>query len=223
MLHTTTRRPRRGRAAAIGILILATGLLSGAVVLVASTRPTTTSPPADAATRAAPTSPAAAAAPPAELPRTDDSEQFARQVAIAIFAWDTQTDTGPVALVEPFVQIADPRGESTAGLVADVTAYLPSQAAWGELREYATKQWLTVTSVTVPTGWATAVDQAADDALLSGTTAYTVHAVRHRAGVWEGESVTSKHEVAFTIFMVCAPSYPECHLLRLSRLDDPLR
>ena len=46
--------------------------------------------------------------------------------------------------------------------------------------------------------------------------------VRHRAGVWQGEAVASEHGVTFTVFMVCGPSYDRCHLLRLSRLDEPL-
>ncbi|WP_262852275.1 ParB N-terminal domain-containing protein [Mumia quercus] len=37
-----------------------------------------------------------------------------------------------------------------------------------------------------------------------------------------GEPVASEHTVAFTVFIVCGPSYPECHLLRLSLLDKPL-
>ena len=40
--------------------------------------------------------------------------------------------------------------------------------------------------------------------------------------MWEGEPVASEHDVAFTVFIVCGPSYPECHLLRLSMLDKPL-
>ena len=45
---------------------------------------------------------------------------------------------------------------------------------------------------------------------------------RHRSGIWEGEPVSSEHDVAFTVFLVCAPAYHECHLLRLSMLDKPL-
>ena len=44
-----------------------------------------------------------------------------------------------------------------------------------------------------------------------------------RTGVWNGQPVTSEHPVAFTVFVVCAPTYPTCHLLRLSQLDNPLR
>ncbi len=75
--------------------------------------------------------------------------------------------------------------------------------------------------MTTPTKWVEAVTQAGDQ-LLPGTTALTIHGTRHRSGVWEGEPAASEHDVAFTIFMVCGPSYPECHLLRLSMPDKPL-
>ena len=80
---------------------------------------------------------------------------------------------------------------------------------------------ITVDSVTTPASWAQAEAQAGD-ALLPGTTAYTVRGTRHRSGVWEGAPVETTHEVSFTVFLVCAPSYPACRLLRLSMLDQPL-
>jgi hypothetical protein len=55
----------------------------------------------------------------------------------------------------------------------------------------------------------------------AGTTAYTVTGVRHRAGIWGERAVTSSHDVAFTVFIVCARLI-RVHLLRLSRLDEPL-
>lgn len=117
--------------------------------------------------------------------------------------------------------IADPTGESSAGLASDLAGYLPSAAAWAELRQYETRQWLTVATISIPGSWATALVQAGDD-LLPGTAAYTIRGTRHRAGVWEGELVTSEHELAFTVFIVCAPTYSQCHVLRLSRLGEPL-
>ncbi|MFD1507076.1 hypothetical protein ACFSBG_15570 [Georgenia yuyongxinii] len=45
----------------------------------------------------------------------------------------------------------------------------------------------------------------------------------HRAGIWEGREVTDQFDVAFTAVVVCDPTYPQCYLLRLSRLDEPLR
>lgn len=51
----------------------------------------------------------------------------------------------------------------------------------------------------------------------------TVTGVRHRAGTWEGREVAEEFDVAFTAILVCGPTYPQCYLLRLSRLDEPLR
>ncbi len=159
-----------------------------------------------------------------ELPAlrpTSDPETFARQVAEAMFAWDTATLLTRTDHIEQLVGVADPTGESTPGLVADLDNYLPTQDAWVELAKYETRQWLTVDSVSTPTKWAEAQVQAGDELLL-GTTALTIQGIRHRAGIWEGDPVASEHDVTFTIFLVCGPSYPECHLLRLSMLDKPL-
>lgn len=160
--------------------------------------------------------------PASPIPATSDPEAFARQVADALFAWDTAATVSTDELTERLITVADPTGESSAGLRADVANFLPTAVAWSELRRYETRQWIEVTSADVPELWATAVDQAGPDGLLPGTTAYTIRGVRHRTGLWEGEPVSSVHDVAFTVFIVGSPSYPECHLLRLSQLDQPL-
>jgi hypothetical protein len=152
----------------------------------------------------------------------DDPAEFARVVATTIFEWDTAGGHGVEEYVARLIDIADPTGEETPGLVADLTGYLPNATAWTELRQYSTRQWLQIDSVTVPTLWHQAVAQAPQGALQPGSAAYTVTGVRHRTGMWQGKQVTSQHEVAFTIFMVCGPLYDACHLLRLSRLDQPL-
>lgn len=157
----------------------------------------------------------------AALRPTSDPETFARQVAEAIFAWDTSTLVSRTDHIEQLFEVADPTGESTPGLVSDLDNYLPTQDAWTELTKYETRQWLTVDSVTTPTKWAEAEVQAGDE-LVPGTTALTIQGTRHRSGIWEGEPVSSEHDVAFTVFLVCAPTYPECHMLRLSMLDKPL-
>lgn len=184
-------------------------------------------------TGAAPNSPAAVPTPdgsipvanvPTELPNlhpTSSPEAFARDVAEALFEWDTATVITRADLIEQLVKVGDPTGESTAGLLSDVGGYLPTDEAWRDLAQYETKQWLTIDTVSTPTKWAEAEAQAGD-ALLPGTTALTIHGVRHRAGVWDGDPVSSQYDVAFTVFIVCGPSYPKCHLLRLSVLDKPL-
>lgn len=165
------------------------------------------------------TKPAVTALPP--LRSTSDPEAFARQVSEAIFTWDTTTLLTRADHIEQLVGVADPTGESTPGLVADLGNYLPTEDAWMELAKYETRQWLTVDTVTTPSRWADAQAQAGDE-LLRGTTALTIHGTRHRSGVWEGNPVASAHGVTFTVFIACGPSYPECHLLRLSILDKPL-
>lgn len=157
-----------------------------------------------------------------ELTPIADPEAFARLVAQAIFTWDTTAVVPLADYTSRLIAVADPTGESSPGLVADLTGYLPTATAWDELRMYSTRQWLKITSVKVPSQWPQAMEQAGPDSLLPGTTAYTITGVRHRAGVWEDKPVNSVHEVAFTIFIVCAPAYPNCHVLRLSRLGDPL-
>jgi hypothetical protein len=47
-----------------------------------------------------------------------------------------------------------------------------------------------------------------------GRPALTIQGTRHRAGEWEREPVATEHDVAFTVFIVCRPSYPHCYLLR---------
>ncbi|MGK2876687.1 MAG: hypothetical protein ACSLEW_13800 [Nocardioides sp.] len=155
------------------------------------------------------------------LGATSDPESFARQVAEALFAWDTATLIGRDDHIEQLIRLGDPTGESTVGLLSDLGNYLPTPDAWVELTKYATRQWLSLDTVSVPTKWAEAEAQAGD-ALLPGTIAYTIHGTRHRSGVWAGEPVSSEHNVAFTVFIVCGPSYQKCHLLRLSELDNPL-
>lgn len=160
----------------------------------------------------------------AELPdlrATSDPETFARSVAEALFTWDTTTLVTRADHVEQLIAVADPTGESTLGLASDLDNYMPTQEAWVDLAQYETRQWLTIESVATPSKWAEAEAQAGDE-LLPGTGAYTVEGTRHRSGVWEEAPVSSEHDVAFTIFIVCSPSYPKCHLLRLSMLDKPL-
>lgn len=169
-------------------------------------------------TTEAPVSPVGDLAP---LRPTSDPDAFARFVADALFEWNTATLVGRADHVEQLVAVGDPTGESSPGLVSDLDNYLPTEEAWAELAQYETAQWLAVESVVTPTLWDEAEAQAGNE-LLPGTTAFTIEGTRHRSGLWENQPVTSKQEIAFTVFIVCAPSYAQCHLLRLSRLDEPL-
>jgi hypothetical protein len=224
MLYPTTPealRRRRLIVAGVAIALLLIGVVTYAVVVPRSASPT--SPPSDdVAGEATPNSgPGEQRARFDPLTPASDPEAFARQVAQAIFAWDTTSMVSPVDHVEQLLALADPTGESTAGLLGDLDNYLPTSDTWTQLAQYDTHQWLTIISVTTPSLWSEAESQAGPG-LLPGTTAFTIDGDRHRSGVWEGEPVSSSHVVAFTIFLVCGPSYPRCHLLRLSMIDKPL-
>lgn len=216
--------PRFRRLMIVIALVLSAGMLAVAMQVALQSRPADRPHGAAGSVASTVGAPPASAvdAPATSIPRTDNAEQFTRDVAIAIFTWDTGAALGPVEMTEPFLAVADPTGESSASLVSDLANYLPTPEAWANLRPYQTRQWLTVTSVSVPSLWATAREQAGDE-LLPGTNAHTVRGVRHRSGVWNDDTVTSEHDVSFTVFTVCRPSYAQCHLLRLSRLDDPLK
>lgn len=221
-------RTRRRTVALIvaGIVLL---LLAGVGIYGLLTGPRTTtntgpdSEPGQAATT--PTSPPTAPKPPqvASVPRSTHPAAFAQGVAATLFAWDTASGLWPLDYTSAILAVGDPSGDEQAGLASDVAAYLPNREAWIELRQYATRQHLTIDTAHVPAAWADAVAQARPGQLAPGTTAITIEGTRHRAGVWNGQSVTSEHPVAFTVFVVCAPTYQSCHLLRLSQLDNPLR
>ena len=156
------------------------------------------------------------------VPRSADPAKFAQGVASTLFAWDTTSGLWPLDYTSAILAVGDPSGDEQAGLASDVAAYLPNRDAWIELRQYATSQQLTIDAAFVPDAWADAVGQAQPGQLAPGTVAVTIEGTRHREGVWNGQPVTSQHEVVFTVFVVCAPTYPTCHLLRLSQLDNPL-
>ncbi|MFI8528180.1 hypothetical protein ACIGB8_27220 [Promicromonospora sukumoe] len=160
-------------------------------------------------------------APGAPIAQTTDPDVFARSAAGALFAWDT-TSTNLPDLTEQLLTVADPSGQETPGLLLDLRTYLPTPKAWTHLRQYQTRQWLVVTDVTEPAEWRDALTQAPDGVVVEGTTARTVTGVRHRAGTWDGAAVSASSQAQFTIFMICAPAYEECHLLRLSASDAAL-
>lgn len=150
-----------------------------------------------------------------------DPDGFARSVAKALFTWDTTSSNLP-DLSERLLAVADPTGEETPGLLLDLRTYLPTPKAWTHLGQYQTQQRLEVTDVTEPAAWREGLAQAPDGAIVEGTTARTVTGTRHRAGTWDGAAVSASSRVQFTVFMVCAPAYDRCHLLRLSTSDNAL-
>lgn len=212
-------------AAGVAFLVLAAfgiyGLITGPGGDRPETPPGTATPgpvptPPDGPTRPAPRVP--------PVPASSDPETFARNVAKALFTWDTGAGFMPVDYTMVILDVGDPSGTEQAGLASDVAGYLPSPDAWLDLREYATTQSLTITDIVVPDDWADAVAQAQPGQLAPGTVAYTIDGTRHRAGVWNDDPVDADSDVAFTVFITC-PSEPgeSCYLLRLSQLDNPLR
>ena len=172
----------------------------------------------------APSDPAPTTTPRLPVVRaSDDPQAFARNVATALFEWDTASGFMPLDYTSVVLDVGDPTGTEQAGLAWDIAAYLPSRDAWLELRQYATAQHLTIDNTFVPEAWATAVEQAQPGQLAEGTVAVTIEGTRHRTGLWNDEQVTSEHAVVFTVFVVCGPTYETCHLLRLSQLDNPLQ
>ncbi|TFD54280.1 hypothetical protein E3T46_01080 [Cryobacterium sp. Hh11] len=172
--------------------------------------------------RPAPTASAVEVVPtdqPQPVLETSSPELFARSVAHALFDWDTRQDAGLADWAQVLVDVAD--AEEAAALAADVREYLPGAEMWQRLASYGTRQWLDVESVTVPTAWATALEQAAAGQISRGTSALTVVGTRHRAGTWDTDVESTERPVSFTVFVVC-PGQESCTLLRLSKLDHPL-
>lgn len=165
---------------------------------------------------------------PVAVPPAGGPEEFARAVAQALFTWDTTSGYAPVDYAQVLADVAaDDEADAVAG---DVRAYLPTVEAWGQLRRYQTRQWLTIDTITVPDAWETAVAQAAPGQIPAGAVAYTIDGTRHRDGTWGTQAVDASRPVTFTVFLVCTPAVTNrgvtgltCALLRLSQLDNPLR
>ncbi len=165
---------------------------------------------------------------PAAVPRTGGPEAFARAVAEALFTWDTASGYDPSDHAQVLADVA--ADVEADAFVGDVRSYLPTTQAWGQLRQYATRQWLTIDTAVIPDAWETAVEQAAPGQIPDGATAYTITGTRHRDGTWGTTPVEASRPVSFTVFLVCTPPIPGrsassglCEVLRLSELDNPLR
>ena len=121
------------------------------------------------------------------LPHTTDPIAYARAVAISLFDWDTSLGFLPTDYTAAVLADADPSGEETSGLVADVATYLPTVDQWLNLGAMEVRQTIEFDDAYVPDSWSAAVQQAHGH-LRPGTTAVTVTGTRHRSGVWSGES-----------------------------------
>src|SRR5690625_3163331 len=211
-------------AAAVAVLLLTSVGVYGLI-----TGPPTSDPGSDGGTEPGPVVTVPSDPVPTSTPRlptvaaSDDPETFARNVAETLFAWDTASGFMPLDYTSVILAVGDPSGAEQAGLASDIASYLPNRDAWIELRHYATAQHLTIDEVLVPDAWDAALEHAQPGQPAEGTIAYTIEGTRHRTGLWNDGDVTSEHPVAFTVFLVCGPTYGTCHLLPLSQLDNPLR
>lgn len=223
LTDTTTAHAARRRlaliiaAAVIVVLVAGVGIYG---LITGPRTPASDDPPAPSSS--APSGPDHRPDQLREIPETSDPQRFARRVAEALFTWDTGSGWMPLDYTSVLLEVADPTGVEQAGLAADIATYFPSREAWVELRKYQTRQWIDIAEVFVPQAWAEAESQANPGQLPPGASAYTIEGTRHRDGIWHDETVTSEHEVAFTVFIACPPD-EACYLLRLSMLDTPLQ
>jgi len=160
--------------------------------------------------------------PTTDTAKSGDPEAFARHAAHLLFDWDAATDT-PTGITQALTSLGDPTGRETPGLVSDITQYLSDQAVWKTLGQHQTSQRIDIHSIAVPSSWSETSASAPSGQLLPGTVAYTITGTRHRSGTVDGQPSTTSRPVALTMFVTCQPSFPQCHLMRLSMPDHPMR
>ncbi|WRS29188.1 hypothetical protein U6G28_06520 [Actinomycetaceae bacterium MB13-C1-2] len=222
---TLTRHP--GRVVAAIITLIAFLVLAGVGIygLVSGPKLPATTPQSEppAVVPSVPVGPSPHVPKPSTVKTSTDPDVFARNVATALFTWDTASTLMPLDYSAAILAVGDPTGTEQAGLASDVGNFLPSREQWVELRKYSTAQTLTISSTFVPDSWGEAVAQAAPGQIPPGATAITVQGTRHRTGIWEGQPVAEDFDVALTIFLACPQKADSCHVLRLSQPGNPLQ
>ena len=209
-------------AAAIALMTAAVGIYG---LLTGPSRPPVHTRPAahpDARGGAVPSPVVAADPSTVVLPHADNPIAYARAITDALFDWDTSSGFMPSDYEAPVLADADPSGEETAGLIADVATYLPTNDQWLNLATMDVAQTISIKSAGVPADWQTIATNAHGE-LRPGTKAVTVTGMRHRTGVWNDQPASTTGAVSFTVFVACPPAFDRCHILRLSQLDNPLR
>lgn len=234
-MDLTDRRHRAALIAAItGGLVLLALVGIGLYGLFTGTNParerTGTDVPEQTTTRPSPDT--ALGNGPQQIPTSSDPEETARAIIEGLFVWDTTSGYSPSDYAQAVADVTSTLEADAAA--SDVRGYLPTPAAWVQLRTHQTRQWISITELEVPAAWETAVQQAAPGQILPGMTAYTVTGIRHRAGTWSTEPIEAERPVTFTVFLVCDEPASgsnaedndgagQCQLLRLSQLDTPLQ
>ncbi|GAA1873928.1 hypothetical protein [Myceligenerans crystallogenes] len=194
---------RRNVRIVISVLIL-TGMVAAALTALGNRTGREPATPRAVSTAVIRNDSGPASSPAPRVEQASDAITFARRTATVLFDWDTTTDT-PASITTALLEHADPSGEQTPGLLADLPAWLPDDAWWQRLRAYETRQRFDPAAVGVPDAWTRAVEDRRTADLAPGTVAVTVTGVRHRDGVVAGEAESSTYEVVMTMFIVCPP------------------
>ena len=84
------------------------------------------------------------------LPHTTDPIAYARAVATSLFDWDTSLGFLPTDYTAAVLADADPSGEETPGLIADVATYLPTVDQWLDLGAMEVRQTIEIDDAYVP-------------------------------------------------------------------------
>ena len=80
----------------------------------------------------------------APSPHTTDPIAYARAVATSLFDWDTSLGFLPTDYTAAVLADADPSGEETPGLIADVATYLPTVDQWLDLGAMEVRQTIEI-------------------------------------------------------------------------------
>ena len=215
-MSTPPTRPKMPALRIAGIVALITAILLGALAAtINGNAPKSRS--VDTSGERASANPSVGAG--ATQPRSTQAPAaaFAREVTTALLTWDTEAGPSREDAIVSTLDVADPSGLETPGLLADLTNYVPDPVRWQHLTRFGVAQTVTVDTATVPAGWTPIAERSG---LQQGTVAITIHATSRRTGNVEGQPQQTEHPVRFTMFVHCTDD--NCHLLRLSRPGQTL-
>jgi hypothetical protein len=215
-----TAVPGRGvlvRRIVVAAVVVA-GIIAFPVGRPGSERATTSEPASTGASESSrPSASAPATPPPSSVADTaSKAEAFTRDIADIVLTWDTVSGPDLTTVRGELLALADPTGEETPGLLADLDVYLPTTASWRYLESLGARQRVDLGQVAVPTGWTSSVAGEPD---LAETYAVNVEGTREREATAAGLTDRTSRPVRFTVFVRCPDDGP-CALLRLGRLGE---
>lgn len=103
--------------------------------------------------------------------RSADPEQFARNVATTLFAWDTTTGLLPLDYTSTILAVGTPAAPNKPGSLTTSPPTCPRGPSGQDPREYGTSQHLTIDRANVPDQRGEAIAQAPEGQLAHGTIA----------------------------------------------------